>query len=536
MCQIEQFVAGVTEQYPQELLENRLTVEGNLIACLYADVVLYDDIKSTVSSETFLSRHGRLLFGVVKYLREKHFNVIDEVTVLSNCTEEVLDRLQSIGGWKTIQKLASTVDLKNWDAILDEFNKSNIVLKLYKNGFNLLEEVTLDNGKKIKPLKLFEKFGSNDVTNWYEERIANISVNNSASSKKIIDEGMALFGGDFLKNLKEDGGDGVSLAKAGLNFEGKEIKMFPFLTRQISGLHRGTTNALASHSGCGKTNLMMNIVFTLLAQGLKGVFISNEMSSKELKIIIMMIVLTQYRNYWKITKKKLSQNDLTDEDREEISAAQEWWDNGIGKNLKIITMSDADSALTHDIIKKEALRNGIDFYVVDTFKMTLEEGGNSSFWIDLIKDARDMDALAKSYNLIGLYTIQLVANSIGSLFLDASALSGSKAIKETCSTMIFMRKAVMNLELEAGGPYDFKPFRSIQQPDGSYKDEPYELTDKEKSSVFRVLTIDKNRYGSDSGDNGVAYLYKYTGDFCKWGETCKVRPVRKRIGQDTNTK
>lgn len=532
MCQIEQFVAGVVDQYPQELLENRLTVEGNLIACLYADITLYDDIKSTVSSETFLSRHGRLLFGVVKYLREKHFNVIDEVTVLSNCPEEVLDRLQSIGGWKTIQKLASTVDLKNWDAILDEFNKSNIILKLYKNGFNLLEEVTLDNGKKIKPLKLFEKFSANNVTEWYEERIANISINNSASSMKIIDEGEALFGGDFLKNLKEDGDDGVSIADAGLNFEGKEINMFPFLNRQICGLHRGTTTAIASHSGCGKTNLMMNIVFTLIAKGLKGVFISNEMSSKELKIIIMMIILVQYRNYWKITKKKLRNNDLTDEDREEIKAAQEWWDNGIGKNLKIVTMSDADSALTHDIIKKEALRNGIDFYVVDTFKMTLEDGNNSGFWIDLIKDSRDMDSLAKKYNLIGLYTIQLIANSIGNLFLDASALSGSKAVKEVVSVLIMCRKALLNLELEAGGPYDFHPFKSKQQPDGSWKDEPYELKDEEKKCVYRVLTIDKNRYGADSGDNGIAYLYKYTGDFCKWGETCKVRPSRKRVGQD----
>ena len=234
MCQKEQFVTGVTEQYPEELLENRLTIEGNLIACLYADVTLYDDICSNINVESFLSRHGKLLFGVVKYLREKKFNVIDEVTVLSNCPEEVLDRLQSIGGWKTIQKLASTVDLKNWDAILDEFNKSNIILKLHKNGFNLLEEVTLDNGKKIKPLKLFEKFSANNVTEWYEERIANISINNSASSMKIIDEGEALFGGDFLKTLKEDGDDGVSLGNAGLNFEGKEIKMFPFLTRQIS--------------------------------------------------------------------------------------------------------------------------------------------------------------------------------------------------------------------------------------------------------------------------------------------------------------
>ena len=535
MCQKEQFVTGVTEQYPEELLENRLTIEGNLIACLYADVTLYDDICSNINVESFFSRHGKLLFGVVKYLREKKFNVIDEVTVLSNCPEEVLDRLQSIGGWKTIQKLASTVDLKNWDAILDEFNKSNIILKLHKNGFNLLEEVTLDNGKKIKPLKLFEKFSANNVTEWYEERIANISINNSASSMKIISEGMALFGDEFLDSLKEDGDDGVSIGDAGLNFEGKEISMFPFLSRQTSGLHRGTTSALASHSGCGKTNLMMNIVFTLLQKGLRGVFISNEMSERELKIIMMMIILVQYRNYWKITKKKLRNNDLTDEDKEEVRAALKWWDNGPGKNLKIVTMSDADSSLTHDIIKKEALRNGIDFYVVDTFKMTLEDGGNSAFWIDLIRDSRDMDSLAKKYNLIGLYTIQLVANSIGNLFLNASALSGSKAIKEVVSLLFFLRKCEAE-ELEAGGPYDFKPFRSKQQPDGSWKDEPYDLSEKERGEVYRVLSVDKNRYGADAGDNGVAFLYKYRGDFCKWGETCKVRPVHKRIGQDTNSR
>ena len=167
--------------------------------------------------------------------------------------------------------------------------------------------------------------------------------------------------------------------------------------------------------------------------------------------------------------------------------------------------------------------------------MTLEDGGNSAFWIDLIKDSRDMDSLAKKYNLIGLYTIQLVANSIGNLFLNASALSGSKAIKEVVSLLFFLRKCEAE-ELEAGGPYDFRPFRSKQQPDGSWKDEPYDLDEKERREVYRVLSVDKNRYGADAGDNGVAFLYKYRGDFCKWGETCKVRPVHKRIGQDTNSR
>ena len=535
MCQIEQFVTGVTEQYPEELLENRLTIEGNLIACLYADVTMYDDIKSTVSSETFLSRHGRLLFGVVKYLREKHFNVIDEVTVLSNCPEEVLDRLQSIGGWKTIQKLASTVDLKNWDAILDEFNKSNIILKLHKNGFNLLEEVTLDNGKKIKPLKLFEKFSANNVIEWYEERIANISINNSASSMKVLDESYALFDDSFFEDLKKGDGVGVSIADAGLNFEGKEINMFPFLSRNILGLQKKTTSAIAAHSGCGKTNLMINIVFSLLSKGLSGVFISNEMSLSDLKVLILLIALTRYRNYWKATKKKLKSGDLTPEDLEEIKEAWKWWNNGYGKQLKIITMSDADSDLTRDIIKKESLRNGIDFYVVDTFKLTIDENIKDSSWISIIKDSRMLDSLAKKYDLIGLYTIQLTPASLGSLFLDASALANGKQSKEVLSNLLMLRKSYPE-EFLPGSPYDFKPFRSIQQPDGTYKDEPYELKDEEKKCVFRVLTIDKCRSGADSGDTGVGFLFKYNGDFCKWGETCKVRPVHKRIGQDTNTR
>lgn len=78
--------------------------------------------------------------------------------------------------------------------------------------------------------------------------------------------------------------------------------------------------------------------------------------------------------------------------------------------------------------------------------------------------------------------------------------------------LFFLRKCEAE-ELEAGGPYDFKPFRSKQQPDGSWKDEPYDLSEKERGEVYRVLSVDKNRYGADAGDNGVAFLYKYRGDF-----------------------
>lgn len=513
-------------------MENRVTTEGNLLACLFEDPTLYDDIKQQVSSENFLSKDGRFLFGVVKFLREKKFNKIDEVTVLSNCSEEVKDRLVGIGGWKTVQKMMSVVKTDNWDGIFDAFNKSNIMLKLYLRGFSLFQNVTLENGRSIAPFDLFAKpsFDSANVLAWYEEFVSKLSVENSTSSTKVIDEKFVDFDDSFIDELSSGTAAGVSFADAGLDVNGNEISMFPFLSRNILGFARGTTSAIAAHPGCGKSTLMLNVVMSLLSKGLKGVFVSNEMSMSDLKLIILLVILTRNLGYWSITKKKLKSGDLTDEDRVMVRRAFDLWKANYADKLKIVTMSDMDSDITAQVIKKEALRSGADFFVVDTFKLSLSEGnGGDAFWIDLIKDSRTLDSLAKKYDMIGLYTIQLASNSLGNLFLDASALSMSKAIKEVLSNLIMMRKVYPD-EFQAGSPFDFRPFRSIKdEATGEWKDEPYEIEDK--NAVYRCVTLDKTRSGTDSGDTGVCYLFKYRGDFAKFSETCKIRPVHKNIKQ-----
>lgn len=548
MCNQEQFITGVVDQYPQELLRNRLTVEGNLIACLFADPSLFDDLKN-VGEDNFVSRHGRLLFGVVKYLREKGFNVIDEVTILSNCPEEVLDRLKSVGGWKTIQKLASTVDLKNWDAIFDAFNKSNIILKLHRNGFNLLDKIKID-GTVIRPIDLFSgpEANSQFVLNWYEDFLVGMSLNNTSVSNKIISDSPSIIGRDFIERLKKqkeenDNEDELdikkkskfSFATAGQNINGETISMLPYLSNFIDGLKRKTTSAIAAHSGCGKTMLMVNIVFALLANGLSGVFVSNEMSRDELHTMILLVVLTRQLDYWKITKKKLTNGDMTDEEWKKLDEAQAWWDNNYGKRLDIVDMSDADSSVTYDIIKKKAIRKNIDFFVVDTLKLTIEDGRNDSPWMNLIKDSRGLDSLAKKYEMIGLYSIQLAPASVGVLFPDASALANGKQSKEVLSNLIMLRKAYRE-EFDNGGPYDFEPFRTMKNDDGTSSDVRQVISDEDKAKTWRVVIIDKCRSGADSGDTGVGFLYKLTGDFCKWGEPYKVRPKHKRIGQDTNAR
>ena len=49
MLNKEQFVVGITEKYPEELLEGRMTIEGNYLACLFSDLTYYDDIKQLIT-------------------------------------------------------------------------------------------------------------------------------------------------------------------------------------------------------------------------------------------------------------------------------------------------------------------------------------------------------------------------------------------------------------------------------------------------------------------------------------------------------
>ena len=39
------FVEGVPEKYPEQLLDGRLSIEGNVLACLFSEPTLYDDIR-----------------------------------------------------------------------------------------------------------------------------------------------------------------------------------------------------------------------------------------------------------------------------------------------------------------------------------------------------------------------------------------------------------------------------------------------------------------------------------------------------------
>lgn len=513
----DDFVIGIYEKYNRKLLKKRREIEGNTIGCIAGDLLLLDD--SMLTSKDYITKDGRFLFAMLKDLRDRGCTIVDEVTLLTNVTDKVKEGLEDIGGWSKLQTLIDICNTKNFDVFLDDLRKSNVCLHLHDKGFNLLEKITLDNGKEIIPLELFEKFSSQEVLDFYESQLSTLGT---VSSNKIIDEGYIDFDEEFIDGLESGEEVGVPFSDAGVDVNGNKISTFPFLSNNILGLKSGTLSAFGAHSGVGKTTFMIGILMSLITKGEKILIVSNEMGLSDFKQGFLIWILARYFDYWKLPKKKLASGDLSDEDRKMIAKAREYWRKNYAKQIKMVALSDADAKLTCRIIKKHIQRDGISTFLVDTFKITTSNGTGDNFWLQLVIDSKDLDAIAKRYNVIGLMTIQLAINSLGRLWMDASALSNSRAVKEILSNLILFRK-IYPEELISGSPYDLKPFRSVKKGD-TWVEEPY-LPDP--TNVYRCLFVEKSRRGIDSGDSGVAYLIRYDGDHCSFYETAKARPTHK---------
>ena len=150
MIDKRQFISGVLEKVNnhEELLEGRLTTEGNVCGCLLGDLTYYDD--SGLEASDFITKHGRMLFTLGKQIRDKGFSTFDEITLLSNVNDDVKEKIEDeLGGWRQIQNIIDAVSIKNWDSFLDQLNKMNVITALYHKGFNVLEEITLNNKKQV---------------------------------------------------------------------------------------------------------------------------------------------------------------------------------------------------------------------------------------------------------------------------------------------------------------------------------------------------------------------------------------------------
>lgn len=477
-------------------------------------MLLLDEI--TLEQKDFITNDGLFYFALLKQLRNKGFYSLDEVTILSNSNEDVIERYDALGGWEAIQHQIDIINEKNFDTYIDILYRENILLHMYDDGFNLLKKIEVNN-KYIVPLKLFRKMDAESVTDWYEARISSYGT---GYSSKIIEEEEIDFDDEFIENCQDGLENGVPFDVAGYDINGEEINCFPFLSRQVNGLLEGTLTMMGGYSSTGKSTWWVTVIMALLNYNRKVLIISNEENVKKFKIKFMVWLLGKRNRYFKLTKKKLMSGDISPEDRKQLTSIQEYWRNNYKGRVKFISLSDANMSIVKKKARENILRYGYDTILYDTFKLDFDSIGNVRQDLSLIKDSRELDALCKKYNVIGLASLQLAINTTGKLFLDSSVLSNSKQIKEVLENLYLMRN-VYDEELDPDNKkYYCRPFR-LKKINDKWVQEEYH---PDRNAVWRMLFPDKTRSGANSSDTGVCYLLKYDGDHCIFREVAQCRP------------
>ena len=522
---VADFITGVLDKYPKELLKGRVTVEGNVIACIMKDILLLDEANLTYRD--FITEDGVFYFGLAKSIRDKGFNSIDEITILSSVGEVVEQGFLNRGGWDTIQNLVDTINDKNWDQYIDILYRENNIIKLYNDGFNILSEVEVDTDNKIVALDLFRKMDSEGVIDFYESRLALLT---NGSNSKILEEGDLEITDQFLDDLQDGSESGIPFDYCGIDeVDGDEVKCLPFLSNQVGGFLEGTLNMVGGFSSTGKTTIWVTMMMSLASQGRKILIVTNEQKSTVFKVQFITWLLAKKFKYYKITKRKLKNRDeLTDEDRAMLKKAQILWNEEFKPQFKFIQIADADISVVKKKIRQYALTLGFDTFLYDTFKLDIDNmSATARTDIGLIKDSRELDKIAKKYNMIGLASVQLAESLNGTLFLNASVLSNCKQIKEILETLLLMR-TVYSEELDKDNKKLYcKPFVRKKVGD-KWVEEPYEA---DTSAVYRMIFPEKNRNGESSNDTGVAHLLKFDGSKGIFFEKALCRPKHGSISK-----
>ena len=469
----------------------------------------------TLEQKDFITSDGLFYFSLLKQLRNKGFYSLDEVTILSNMSEDVVERYDAYGGWEAIQHQIDIINEKNFDIYIDILYRENILLHMHDDGFNLLKKIDV-NGKDVVPLAMFRKMCAEEVTDWYEARLSSYGT---GYSSKIIEEEEIDFDDEFIENCKEGLENGVPFDIAGYDVNGEEMNCFPFLSRQVNGLLEGTLTMMGGYSSTGKSTWWVTVIMALLNYDRKILIISNEESVKKFKIKFMVWLLGKRNRYFKLTKKKMMSGDLTEEDKKQLASVQKYWRENYKGRVKFIAIADANMSTVKKKIRENVLRYGYDTVLYDTFKLDFDSVGNTRQDLSLVQNARDLDTIAKKYNIIMLASLQLAIHTIGKLFLDSSVLSNSKQIKESLENLFLMRN-VYDEELDPKNKYYCRPYR-LKKVNDKWIEEEYQ---PDRNAVWRMIFPDKTRSGANSSDTGVAYLLKFSGDHAIFREVAQCRP------------
>lgn len=513
------WISGVTDKYPNELLDGRLNAEASAIGLIWNDPLILDETK--LSSKEFLSVDGRFYFECAKQLRENNVVEFDEVSVISNLKKEILDKFQEKGGYQAIHNISSIVSIKNKDSILDSLSKCNIILRLYNRGFNLTKEMII--GKlKTTPLEYFKKLKANQIVDWYDAQLCKI-YEGGYDVNLLEDEDIAITD-DFIQDLADEKEYGIPYSKAGKDCNNEDMNVFPYLSSLTLGFTKKASHYLSGFSSSGKTSFWSSVCMAM-AREEKILIICNEQSSKVWKMNMLLFILYKYYHYTDVTKNKLMSGTFKNDPKqvEMINKAKDYFNQNYKGRIHFIQLSENNFDIVKSKVRYYALQLNYGVVIFDTLKIADSNRRNDSLagWEELVQYSRDLDILAKKLNICMCCSVQLAQNQKGNLFLGSQMLSGAKGMVEQLDTLLCLRD-VYKEELDPNSKFYCSPFQYIFNKDTGNMEEKTYMCDPKYS--WKMCFLAKSRNSENSDSSGKALMLKFFGPMAVWSEPCWCKP------------
>ena len=466
----------------EKLEQNIKKAEGLLCGLLLKSPELLTEYNI---NKELLSEEALFYIGITNRLLEKGVEVVDEVSFSGEVENvKMSDTYEEMGGFTTVRELSSIVDIRNADAIYDEWAKWNLVKRYVEKGI-------LDIDKHEDKIK---QMNSSQVVDYIEYMLNDIDIHINTD---IIFEDLNLTDAE-IDNIK-------SGANMGLNYG----KYSPILNYLSMGLPKADLTMFASYTNGGKSSYTMNnIVIPIAEQKKKCTIIANEQQSIVYKMLLQTYVLTERLKYWSLTRKKFKSGKWGTEDDAKVEEARRIIKEEYAPYITFVKLYDYDMKKVEKIAKITAKR-GCELIIYDTMKYS---GNDDSTWLSLIDDSKSLFQIVSKLKIAGVVTFQLAPSTKNKLrTLDESALANGKQVAEVFSEMVAFRD-VWDDEFD-GETYDIKPYKLKKDSNGKFTGEKEQIIlDKEKK--YKIFFHFKTR----NDDVGTAVLYEFQGYQNKWIE------------------
>lgn len=363
------------------------------------------------------------------------------------------------GGYKEINEIKALLKQDNLHSYYDELVKNNMLINLYRKGFNVLSDIDK-----------FKEMTSEEVYEYYDFQLNNICV---GKVEKVRSE-----------NLSEGYEEYIDEWDKGV-MKGFPIG-YPLLNYRLAGVHKKNLLLHMAHIGNGKTtSSILFYILPAIEAGEDVCIIANEQGISEFRQMILASVVFNKIRYFEMNRQRFIRGGFSQKDKEAMLAGAEWLKSQPGK-ITFIETADYSVGMVKKIIKKYS-KLDYGLFIFDTLKPSVES--NERAWAEFSEVAKELFMLAKKEDVAIVATAQLSAESMSRKFLDLSCIGKSKAIAET-ATQVVMFRSLTREEKEGGiAAYQFQ-----KGSDGKYMKERKEIAlDPDKDYV--VLFTPKNRFG-----------------------------------------